>query len=96
MSIFFVTWSYLLEKNICIDEWVWGNADVKNKGGYKKMLTSADKVGGSKKGQKHANVKFEWSLILLSLSLNHIFHFFPFNLLSIRYTMEHVESGHRK
>jgi hypothetical protein len=27
------------------------------------MLTSADKVGGSKKGQKHADVILEWSLV---------------------------------
>ena len=27
------------------------------------MLTSIDKVGGSKKGQKHANVILEWSLM---------------------------------
>ena len=26
------------------------------------MLTSADKVGGSKKGHKHADVILEWSL----------------------------------
>ena len=26
------------------------------------MQTSADKVGGSKNGQKHADVKIEWSL----------------------------------
>ena len=27
------------------------------------MLTSADKVGGSKKGQKHADVLLEWSVL---------------------------------
>ena len=32
-------------------------------GGYKKMLTSADKVGGSKKDQKHADVILEWFLM---------------------------------
>ena len=32
-------------------------------GGYEEMLTSADKVGGSKKGQNHADVVLEWSLI---------------------------------
>ena len=32
------------------------------------MLTSADKVGGSKKGQKHADVILEWSLIVMSPS----------------------------
>ena len=26
------------------------------------MLTSADKVGGSEKGQKHADVILDWSL----------------------------------
>ena len=32
-------------------------------GGGGKLLTSADKVGGSKKGQKHADVYIlEWSL----------------------------------
>ena len=53
MCILFQTWPYLLEKKIYIGGWVWGNADVMFKvgrpGGYKKMLTSADKVGGSKK-----------------------------------------------
>ena len=31
------------------------------------MLTSADKVGGSKKGQKHADVILEWSLCIFKL-----------------------------
>jgi hypothetical protein len=31
------------------------------------MLTSADKVGGSKKGQKHADVILEWFLALPTL-----------------------------
>ena len=31
------------------------------------MLMSVDKVGGSKKGQKHADVILEWSLISLGL-----------------------------
>ena len=29
-------------------------------GGYKEVLMSADKVGGSKKGQKHVDVILEW------------------------------------
>ena len=31
-------------------------------GGCEEMLTSADKMGRSKKGQKHADVILEWSL----------------------------------
>ena len=32
-------------------------------GRYEEMLMSADKVGGSKEGQKHADVILEWSLM---------------------------------
>ena len=31
------------------------------------MLTSADKVGGSKKDQKHADVILEWSLLFINI-----------------------------
>ena len=32
---------------------------------FQTWLTSADEVGGSKKGQKHADVTLEWSLVYL-------------------------------
>ena len=32
-------------------------------------MTSADKVGGSKKGKKHADVILEWSLLQTSFSI---------------------------
>ena len=37
------------------------------------MLTSADKGGGSKKGQKHADVILEWSQIPIPLILQIIY-----------------------
>ena len=46
--------------------WVWGNADVMFEVGMKKCWRLLIKwVGGSKKGQKHADIILEWSLISL-------------------------------
>ena len=47
-----------------------------------KMLTSADKVGGSKISQKHADVILEWSPIL-----KYIFDQYIVDI-------NHFESGH--
>ena len=50
MSIFF----QIRKEKKNIDGWL---------GGFEEMLRSVDKVGGYKKGQKHADVILEWSLI---------------------------------
>ena len=51
-------------------------------GGGGQLLTSAKKVGGSKKGQKHADVILEWSPIL-----KYIFDQYIVDI-------NHFESGH--
>ena len=52
-------------------------------GGYEEMLTSSDKMGGSKKDQKHADVILEWSLRKIRKQSNR-FGFLKSNRLSLQ------------
>ena len=67
--------------------WVWGNVDVIFRVGMRKcwhLLTSADKVSGSKKGQKHADIILEWSLIATfnysTIKMNLIFSLYTYTI----------------